>query len=107
MHDDVNGRPIDVGDIIVYTATAGQRVSALNFGKVSRMTAKSIWVVPHRPDLSLVMVDDGYNQPTGQVTTHGNYTYHHQEFIKTGIKPAMEEIITAPRANRLYILQKV
>jgi len=107
MHDDITGRPIDVGDIIVYTATAGQRVSALNFGRVSRMSPKSVWVVPHNPDLSVTMVDDGYMQNTGESTTYGSRTYYHKKFVKTGLTPATEEIITAPRADRLYIVQKV
>ena len=114
MFDDLAGRPIEKGDIIAYTASAGQAVSSINLGKVTRYTAKSMWVQPLNPDFSVTMKDDGYRQGTGKFYEQADWEKARgyapreiTEFIKTGEVELSETIINSPRPHRFYILKKI
>jgi hypothetical protein len=106
MFTDLTGRTIGVGDIIAYT-TSSEGASAITLGRVTRFTAKSLWVQDVKPDFTPAMQDDGFWRGSGRFYNYGNPPREIQEFVKTGEKEVGESIIGNPRPHRFYIVKKI
>lgn len=105
MHTDLTARVIDVGDIIAYT-TSSEGASAITLGRVTRFSAKSVWVQDVNPDFTPKMQPDGYWQGSGRFYTWGSKR-EIQEFVQTGEKEVGETIIGNPMPHRFYIVKKI
>lgn len=103
---DLAGNDIEVGDIIAFTATAGQSVSSINLGKVTRFTRKTIWVQECYPDFSPKMQSTGYMRGTGRYPYTWAPDREETEYVKTGEQEVGETVINSPRKDRFLILQK-
>lgn len=107
---DRTGRDIEVGDIIAYTASAGQRVSGIETGLVTRFSKSSLWVQDVDPATFDVLIvddvvyEDDYNHP---YTRYDGSTGYQRKRVVMGQKQIDETIISNAKPHRFLILRKV
>lgn len=104
MQKDIQDRPIDVGDIVVYTASgAGRNLPPLKFGEVVALTKAGVTVIELNKDFSRKQVEDYYMRGTGIVYGNG---YEQKERVVTGQKDATPVNIRS-YGDRFYIVRKI
>jgi hypothetical protein len=104
------GRDIEVGDIIAYTASAGQRVSGIETGVVTRFSRKSLWVQDVDPETYKVLIvddvvyEDDLSKP---YTRHDGSVIYSRKRVVVGKKQVDETIVSNPKPHRFLILRKI
>lgn len=103
---DMLDRPIQVGDIVLYTAPGlREKLPPLTFGKVVKLTKAGVTVQRLEKDYTPVQKDDGYMRGTGRFWT-SSYSGQQeiQEFVKTG-KIDADPVNIRYYKDRFYIME--
>ncbi len=84
--EDILGRPISVGDIVVYVGAGGARnVPPLELGEVAKFTKGGISCNPLNKDFTREQ-SEGYDIiPNGRKQTYNGQTYYYDDYRKNGI----------------------
>jgi len=112
--EDVTGRTIDIGDIILYTMSTQGSAAQMEAGEVVKFNPKSIVVQRVDPGTFRVLTDkefyyvpDGPPQTRYAGTTYQS-TYQPQKKEFTGVEtPKSPQLIPRPEPYRFYILRKI
>jgi hypothetical protein len=111
--EDITARPIDIGDIILYTMSTDGRAARMEAGEVVRFNPKSIVVQPVHPvSFSPIQVDEYYMENDGppKVQYPGQpyeRIYQPKRRVVTGQRDCDTQLIPKPESYRFYILKKV
>lgn len=111
--EDVTGRAIDIGDVILYTMSTDGRAAHMEAGQVTRFNPKSIVVQPVDPvNFQPKQRDIIEARPTGKFTVYNAGTryetkYEIMDYVKIGEKDETEQLIPKPEPYRFYILNKI
>jgi hypothetical protein len=112
--EDVTGRTIDIGDIILYTMSTDGSAARMECGEVTKFNPKSIVVQPLNPTtFDPVMRERIDVRKTGKVTvyyagTPNEWKHEEVEYINTGdYEPVGTQLIPKPMPYRFFILRKI
>lgn len=111
--EDVTGRSIDIGDVILYTMSTDGSAASMQCGEVTKFLPKSLKVKPLDPaTLGPLMRQDGFSRGTGVWYTQSPGTawerkYEQTEWIRTDDVETEEHNIPKPEPYRFYILRKI